>query len=244
MLHNLGFTMVYHRLSSIDIPGLRWCASCHTCHPFRGAAHRCDFGAFLSFFCFAVVSIMTVVESAIPGTSMLKGEPIELAVPWVTLSVSLNIIVTSMICFRLLRMRARIRQVLSPEMSSAYTSIATMLIESAAPFSVVGIGLVVTAAQQGPLVFAFGYVWSIFCVKSKPSLPCSRFASTPKTTLTELYPPFLLVFLPANDHPPGCHGPWMAQGDYKRAQHCSRIREFSPGQRAKSGSAHGDPHHR
>jgi hypothetical protein len=65
------------------------------------------------------------------------------------------------------------REVLSPEMSSMYTSIATMLIESAAPFSILGIGLVVTAAQKGPLVFAFGYVWSIFCVKSQSTRSCS-----------------------------------------------------------------------
>ena len=63
-------------------------------------------------------------------------------------------------------MRALTREVLSPEMSRMYTSIAAMLIESAAPFSVLGIGLVVTAAQKGPLVFAFGYVWTTFCVES------------------------------------------------------------------------------
>jgi len=111
----------------------------------------------------SVTSILTVVESAIPGTSMLKGKPIKLAVPWVSLSVSLNIIVTSMICVRLMWMRARLREVFAPEMASMYTSVATMLVESAAPFSILGIGLVVTAAQKGPLVFAFGYVWSIFC---------------------------------------------------------------------------------
>ena len=121
----------------------------------------------MSFFIFvAVLSIITVAESAIPGTSMLKGKPVLLAVPWVSLSVSLNIIVTSMICYRLMRMRARIREVLAPEMSNVYTGIATMLIESAAPLSVLGIGFVVAAAQKGPLVFAFGYVWSVFCVES------------------------------------------------------------------------------
>lgn len=165
MLHNLGFKMAYRRSSGSDISGLCWCASSHTCHLSRGAAHCCDWGFSFRFFS-AVTSILTVVESAIPGTSMLKGNPIKLAVPWVALSVSLNVIVTSMICFRLMRMRARMREVLSTDLSGMYTSIATMLIESAAPFSIIGIGLVITAAQKGPLVFAFGYVWSIFCVKS------------------------------------------------------------------------------
>ena len=171
--------MAYHRSSGIDISDLRWCASCHTCHLSCGPAHCCDWGSSSVFFS-AVISIITVVESAIPGTSMLKGKPIKLAVPWVALSVSLNVIVTSMICFRLMRMRTRMREVLSPEMSNMYTGIATMLIESAAPFSILGIGLVVTALQKGPLVFAFGFVWSIFCVKSQSTRPCSLFVSASK----------------------------------------------------------------
>ena len=121
----------------------------------------------MHFIIFAVVSIITVVECAIPNTSLLEGKPIRLVVPWASLSVSLNVIVTAMICFRILRLRALTREVLSPEMSRMYTSIAAMLIESAAPFSILGIGLVVTAAQKGPLVFAFGFVWTTFCVESQ-----------------------------------------------------------------------------
>jgi hypothetical protein len=119
-----------------------------------------------------VLSIITVVETALPGASYLKGVFIHLALTWVSLAVSLNIIVTTMICFRLLRMRALMREVFNPEMSSMYTSIAAMLIESAAPFSILGIGFIVTAAQDVPLVEAFACVWSMFCVESSPH-PCS-----------------------------------------------------------------------
>jgi len=83
-------------------------------------------------------------------------------VPWAALSVTLNVTITSAICFRLLRMRALLREVRS-ELSRMYTSIATMLIESAAPFSIIGIGLVIVAAQNGPLVDVFCYIWSLFC---------------------------------------------------------------------------------
>jgi hypothetical protein len=119
-----------------------------------------------TFLLVVVVSIITLVECALPNISLLNGKPIQLAVPWALLSVSLNIMLTAMICFRLMRMRALTREVLSPEMSRMYTSIAAMLVESAAPFSILGIGLVVTAIQKGPLVFAFGYVWTTFCVES------------------------------------------------------------------------------
>jgi len=107
---------------------------------------------------------MTTVETALPNSSFLRAA--NLVVPWVSLSVGLNIIVTSMICFRLLQMRAVVREALTSEMSRVYTSIAAILIESAAPFSIIGIGVVVTAAQKGPLIFAFAYIWGMFCVGS------------------------------------------------------------------------------
>src|SRR5579863_4430572 len=165
MLHHLGLTMAYRRLSGTYLPGFVWCASCHC--PIHSVEQLAADSGFSHIF-FSGLSIITLVECAIPHTSLLKGKPIQLAVPWASLSVSLNIILTSMICFRLLRMRALMRDVLDPEMSRTYASIAAMLIESAAPFSILGIGLVVTAARKGPLIFAFGYVWTTFCVSPNP----------------------------------------------------------------------------
>lgn len=111
----------------------------------------------------SVLVIITIVESALPNSFLLNGKPANFGVPWVALSVSLNILVTTLICARLLRMRALTRGLLPPEMSRTYTSVAAMLIESAAPFSALGIGLVVTEAQGGTLAIAFSYVWGMFC---------------------------------------------------------------------------------
>ncbi|KAF8264498.1 hypothetical protein EI94DRAFT_1772636 [Lactarius quietus] len=111
----------------------------------------------------SVLVIITIVESALPNSFLLNGKPANFGVPWVSLSVSLNVLVTTLICWRLLRMRSLTRELLAPELSRTYTSIAAMLIESAAPFTVLGIGLVVTEAQGGPLAIAFSYVWGMFC---------------------------------------------------------------------------------
>jgi len=101
----------------------------------------------------------------LPIPSTLR-DTLQNGIQWISLSVSLNIIVTSMICFRLLRMRALLRQVLGPATSSGmYTNIAAMLIESAAPFSIIGIGLLVTSVHDGPLLFAFAFVWTMFSVR-------------------------------------------------------------------------------
>lgn len=41
-----------------------------------------------------------------------------------------------------------------------------MLIKSAMPFLIFGIGVVVTAVQKGLLIFAFAYIWGMFCIGS------------------------------------------------------------------------------
>jgi hypothetical protein len=107
---------------------------------------------------------MTVVARTLPPSSLLNGQ-FQVGIPWISLSVSLNIIITSMICFRLLRMRASLREMHSPEMSNMYTGIAAMLVESAAVFSILGIGVIVMAARNDPLIFALSHVWTIFSVE-------------------------------------------------------------------------------
>jgi len=133
---------------------------------------------------FAVLAIITVVESALPYSYLPNGNIARVAVPWVSLSVALNVIVTSMICLRLLQMRALARKTLSPEMSRMYTSVVAMLIESAAPISILGTGLIIVAAQNGPLLSSFAFVWTVFCVESDSSH--AHFVSTPNANLTEL----------------------------------------------------------
>jgi len=184
----------------IALPALIYLASIGArdlCRSFGGVAHSCAFGLSL----FLVLAIITVVEAALPGAVQLAGKPALLAMPWFSMSVGLNVIVTSMICVRILRMRALIRDVLSPEMSSMYTSVAAMLIESAVALSILGMGLVITVALDVGPKFAFAYVWSIFCVESGSSHAKSELLNTLL---------ILSVFIPPNDHPPDLHGPWVA----------------------------------
>jgi hypothetical protein len=126
----------------------------------------------LTFFfaAFVILSVLLWALPHLPIPSTLDGT-LRNGVPWVSLSVSLNIIVTSMICFRLLRMRALLRQVVESEASRMYTNIAAMLVESAAPFTIIGIGFLVTSIHDVPLSYAFGYVWNMFYVRFVPSPP-------------------------------------------------------------------------
>jgi hypothetical protein len=109
------------------------------------------------------------LASALPQSSVVKTK-LQVGVPWFSLSVSLNIIITTIICIRLLRMRALMREALSLNMSNMYANIAAMLVESAAVFSILGIVLIVMAVRNDPLTFTFAHIWSMFSVES-PVLP-------------------------------------------------------------------------
>jgi len=111
---------------------------------------------------FLIVMVVLRILQHHAHTFILHGKPIHPLVPLASLSVGLNVIITSMICFRILRVRALTREV-RPELCNTYTSIATMLIESAAPYTILGIWLVILAAENGPLVDALCFVWSVFC---------------------------------------------------------------------------------
>ena len=167
VLHNLGLSMVHYRASGTGIPGFFWCGY----NPIHLPELIVE--SLTVFFCFAVLVILMTLDWALPHLSILadrKGT-LRSGLPWFSLSVGLNIIVTLMICFRLIRMRALLKQALAPEMSSMYTNIAAMVVESSAPFSIVGIGLLITTIRNGPLSPAFAYVWNMFYVCSVPSPP-------------------------------------------------------------------------
>jgi hypothetical protein len=165
MLHNLGLPMVRYRASGTDVPCFFWCG--YDPMRFDGLpTHRLTI-AFYFHAAFAVLMVLLWALPHLPVIPVLRST-LEDGVQWIALSVSLNIIVTSMICFRLLRMRALLRQVLNSEMSRMYTNIAAMLVESSAPLSIIGVGLLVTSAHNGQLVHTFAYVWAMFYVSVRP----------------------------------------------------------------------------
>ncbi|TDL29997.1 hypothetical protein BD410DRAFT_703038, partial [Rickenella mellea] len=93
------------------------------------------------------MSILTIFQSAQPGASLWSHTTISFAVPYWSLSLSLNLLVTLMIATRLLMMRNKIIAVLGPEHSKTYTSVAAMMVESAAPYSITGLIFIICYAR-------------------------------------------------------------------------------------------------
>lgn len=112
-----------------------------------------------------VMSVVSIVESAFPGNNILQGLSVNLLDVWIGLSVSLNIIVTSLIVGRIMLMRRRIGSLLSPDMARMYTSVIAILVESALPFTIVGIIFLGVTVNNNDGATAMAFIWGGFTVR-------------------------------------------------------------------------------
>ncbi|KAJ7785853.1 hypothetical protein B0H16DRAFT_1206330, partial [Mycena metata] len=121
------------------------------------------------------MAILLIYESAIPGASFFAGDSVSFGVPYFWMTISLNIITTSLICGRLLAVRNRVRSILGEQYCQTYTGLVAVLLESALPFTVLGIAYVISYARNSPYSFAFLQIWADFCAIS-PQLIILRVA--------------------------------------------------------------------
>ncbi|TFY62668.1 hypothetical protein EVG20_g6618 [Dentipellis fragilis] len=125
--------------------------------------------------CSSVVSVVYAINGALPGSTPYTRSSMKLAIAWISLSASVNVILTTLISVRLLMMRNLVRSILPAQVGAKYTSIAAIFVESALPLSLLGIGLIVTYVLDSPVQMAFSLIWGVFCAVS-PQLVILRVA--------------------------------------------------------------------
>lgn len=118
-----------------------------------------------------MLAILSVIESALPGSFILAGVAARLGVSWVTLSVGFNVIVTAAISILLLRMRHQMRAALGHEDARIYGGLAAMLIESCSISSIAGIAFIVPYGMNSPTDLAFTQIWGGCVVRFAYCLP-------------------------------------------------------------------------
>ncbi|KAH8078065.1 hypothetical protein BXZ70DRAFT_689954 [Cristinia sonorae] len=106
------------------------------------------------------LGILELVSAFKPGGWFFSGKAVNFGTPYYSITVSMNVIITSLICGRLFYLSRQVRQALGKENAKLYTSIAAMLIESAAPYTAMGILFLPFYAKGNNVVVALGQVWS------------------------------------------------------------------------------------
>jgi len=141
----------------------------------------------LWFLATTVLSVLTTVQSAQPGIGFFANT-IQFAVPYWSLAVAFNIVITLMIVGRLLWMRAKINRALKHN-SKIHASVASMMIESAALYSGIGIIFIAGFAREANFsntllpflgeVMSISLLLIILRVASGRSVSQGTFASMP-----------------------------------------------------------------
>jgi len=112
------------------------------------------------------MAIVFVYQSARPGEYFFKSSAVDLGVAWAILSVSVNVVVTVLVVYQIVQVRKQLRGIIPADALSMYTGLSAIIVESALPFSIVGIVYAVTFGKHmavGPL---FLFVWAVFAVST------------------------------------------------------------------------------
>ena len=108
------------------------------------------------------------LESSHPGLSMYSAQPLAFGTAYYSISLSVNIIPTILIVARLLMFRRTHMAHLPPEHARQYLSLATLIVESAALYSIFAVAFLVSYAMNKPI----NQIWLGFTQAAQVSLGC------------------------------------------------------------------------
>ncbi|PBK87116.1 hypothetical protein ARMGADRAFT_939446 [Armillaria gallica] len=113
------------------------------------------------------MAILLTVQSAIPGSNFFRGKIVDFGVPWASLSVALNAIVTILIIIRILKVRHQLQAALGHNEALSdtirmYTGVLALLVESVFPYSLFGVVFAITYGKNMDVAPAFTFIWGTF----------------------------------------------------------------------------------
>ncbi|KIK58063.1 hypothetical protein GYMLUDRAFT_246427 [Collybiopsis luxurians FD-317 M1] len=112
------------------------------------------------------MSVLLIYDSAQPRASFFNGQAVDYMIPYLSLTITLNVTVTALICGRILLLQKKVRKLLGNSYAKEYTGINALLVESAALFTILGVSYIIVYARHDPTSVALVQVWGDFCAIS------------------------------------------------------------------------------
>jgi len=116
---------------------------------------ECNYFLLIIPFCLYIVSIvmscLLLAQIELPSVGFFASSSTNFALTYWSISIATTLLLTVLIVGRLLVMRYRLRKVLSTEGNSPYTSLSSMLIESAFLYAVTALIFIITFAKNDPV---------------------------------------------------------------------------------------------
>ncbi|OCH85531.1 hypothetical protein OBBRIDRAFT_762823 [Obba rivulosa] len=122
------------------------------------------------------LGIIELYASGAPGADFFVGKAVQLGLAYYSMSIGLNILLTALICFRIVRYAHRIQPCLGSTIARTYTGAASIIIESALPYALAGIAYIVAYGMNSGISILMGAFYSNFACIS-PQLIILRVTS-------------------------------------------------------------------
>lgn len=98
----------------------------------------------------AVMGVLWTVQSSRPGLSAYSALPMEYGTSYYAISLSINIVLSLLIVTRLFQYKRTVARTMTSEHAQQYLSLATVLVESAALYSLFALMFLITYATSIP----------------------------------------------------------------------------------------------
>jgi len=108
------------------------------------------------------LGILVLISSGTPGGKFFSGKAVDFGTPFYSMAIALNIILTMLICGRLLHISRWVRKTLGHDASDLYTNVMSIMIESALPYSLCGIMFIIPYVRGSDTSIAFAQMWGKF----------------------------------------------------------------------------------
>jgi len=108
------------------------------------------------------LGILVLVESGVPGGKFFSGKAVDFGTPFYSMAISLNILLTILICARLLYISKWVREALGKDAANLYTGVMAITIESAIPYSICGLMFLIPYVRGSQTSVGFAQVWGKF----------------------------------------------------------------------------------
>ncbi|KAJ6506528.1 hypothetical protein C8R45DRAFT_1069620 [Mycena sanguinolenta] len=95
-----------------------------------------------------VMGIIFAVQSGLPDGNFFRGRAVHFGTPWLVLTITFNVVATALIILRLKCVIRGMRDVLARSRAEVYLNVISILIQSALPFTLLGIGYVITRLPE------------------------------------------------------------------------------------------------
>ena len=110
----------------------------------------------------SVLGILDLYVSGIPNANFFEGLAVHINVTYVAVSISLNLLLTSLICGRVLYYAHTLQKQLGPGVAETYFGVAAIIIESALPYTLSGMAYVVSYGLNSEINILFLSLYVMF----------------------------------------------------------------------------------